>query len=254
MGEKTGFFGIGQQKDQIFCENTIDNGGWAHIASVSGKDGKSWECSNNNNDNMCAGSAWRTTSRFGGDVDESVLNVNRDHKNRWFNELKGNDLMFYNFNTKKMVAVIENVLGNVNFPEFVRRIRDRGPISTCSRFVKVKSMTEARNPFCADTDPKKCAQGSPRLGIFCRDEEGWSTRDFNLFTIACDNCNWGGNYGNKPGIAVCRRDPGHSGGNCVDISEDTVRVYGNSNTGNSNDGRQWGRQSDEQGAIGIFIR
>ena len=79
--------------------------------------------------------------------------------------------------------------------------------------------------------------------MWCRDEEGWGSRDFNLFTLVCDNCGHTYNYEGKPGLVSCRLDGGHGGGNCVDASDDSLK-------GNDccNDKRKFGR------AVGIFVR
>ena len=79
-----------------------------------------------------------------------------------------------------------------------------------------------------------------RLGLWCRDEEGWATRDFNLFGLPNDRT-WDYNFGTKPGLGNDRFDPGHSGGTHVDVSCPTSDDTG--------DGRRW-----TGGAIGIFVR
>jgi len=94
--------------------------------------------------------------------------------------------------------------------------------------------TGTSHVFCTGDD---CSNNA-RIGFWCMDKKGWESRDFNLIAMPND-ANFDYNWGNKPGLASDRLDPGHSGGSSVDADGEL---------GGTSDGRRWPY------AAAIFVR
>ena len=217
---------------QAYCDMTTDKGGWTLLAKVSGADGKNWNCKSNPG---CKNSLWTNSTLLN---TSSALTANQDAKFKSYLGVSGTDLMFYDLSHSYPLLYVNKMFTSATtLGSFIASVPDKGTCTCCSKEYPVSYLkTGVQHPFCRTTN----CNSSARLGVWCRDEEGWNTRDFTLFAMP-NKASFDYNYGNKPGIGNDRLDPGHSGGNSVDVS-----AYENVHC--CNDSRRW------KHVLGVFIR
>jgi len=180
----------------------------------------------------CAGSLWRNSSTLN---PESSLETNEDAKYPAYMHVKGTDLMFYDVVHDYPLLYASDMFVARTLGAQVGQLVDKGNCTCCSEEYAAQYVkTGVAHVFCTTSD----CSSNPRLGFWCRDEEGWSTRDFNLIAMPNDS-SFDYNYGNKPGLGSDRLDPGHGVGTSVDADGEV---------GGIDDSRRWPH------AAAIFIR
>ena len=225
---------------EVYCimEDASVGGGWTLLAKLTSNDvARSWTCDVTPG---CRGTLWNN---------EGVLNegagrgwgAEEDAKYASYNQVAAEDLMFYDIANGYPLVMVEGMMAGRTFQELIDQVPDTGACTCCSQefaatFVKTGV---GMHPFCVAADGD-CTSNA-RLGLWCRDEEAWGTRDFNLFGLPNDNL-WDYNYGQKPGLGTDRFDSGHGGGTHVDVSCPQRGDW-------ISDARRW-----TGGAVGIFVR
>ncbi len=213
-----------------YCDMTTQLGGWTLVAKVHGAD-DFWQCGNTPG---CSGSQWRSS----GLTNEAVLDVTAAHDAKYaaWNSVVGTDVMFWDTAAGAPLLSADNVMGSRTFAPWVATFPDPGATTSCGQEWPATYVgTGYAHPFCKTTN----CDNNARLGVFCRDEEPWSRRDFTLFAMP-NSGSFDYNYGNKPGLASDRFDPGHGVGTHVDVDAERGGVA---------DGRAW-----TTGAVAIFVR
>lgn len=214
-----------------YCDMVSFGGGWTLVGKVHGAD-EWWIC---DNQAACSGTRWRDATLLN-QTDLGVTTA-QDAKYTAYLHVAGSDVMFWDGANANPLVMVTGAVGNRTFGNWVATFPDPGASTSCGQeWAASHVQTGYRHPFCTTTN---CATNA-RLGVFCRDEEAWSTRDFNLFALPNNN-SFDYNYGNKPGLATSRLDSGHSGGTHVDVDGEM--------NGGTDDGRAW-----TVGAVGMFLR